>query len=152
MHGSSMGATPGRAHLEGMQHLDDHFPRLSAAYVMTALLGAFMAYLAINGVLHPVGAAHGYGVDLAAPADAFYLYVKADRDLAIAALLFGLLAYRRATPLLIVVGSLLLAPLGDAILVTSHHGLGYALSVHGTAIAYGIALLAVLWRVRRQAK
>jgi hypothetical protein len=141
-----------RAHLGGMQHLDDRFPRSSAAYVMTALLGGFMAFLAIRGVLDPVGAAHGFGADLTARPDAFYLYVKADRDLAIAAVVFGLLAYRHATPLLIVVGSLLIAPMGDAILVTAHRGLGYALSVHGTAVAYGIALLAVLWRARRHAR
>jgi uncharacterized protein DUF4267 len=147
-----MGSEAACAHLEGMQHLDDQFPRFSAAYVMTALLGTFMAFLAIRGVVDPISAAHGYGVDLAAPADAFYLYVKADRDLAIAALLFGLLAYRRATPLIIVVGSLLLAPLGDAILVTARHSLGYALAVHGSAVAYGIALVAVLARARRQAR
>jgi len=135
-----------------MQTLDDRFSRMSAAYVMTALLGAFMVFLAIRGTTDPVSAAHGFGVDLAAPADAFYLYVKADRDLAIAAAIFGLLAYRRATPLLIVVGSLLLAPLGDAILVTAHHGFGYAMAVHGSAIGYGLLLVAVLWRARGQVR
>jgi len=119
---------------------------------MTALLGAFMAFLAIRGALDPVGAAHGFGADLAAPLDGFFLQVKADRDLAIAAAIFGLLAYRRATPLLILVGALLLAPIGDAILVTGRHSLGYALAVHGSAVAYGLALLAVLWRTRGQAR
>ena len=147
-----MGSELQRAHLEDMQDLDDRFPRRSAAYIMTALLGIFMAYLAINGAVGPTSAAHGFGFDLAAPADAFYLYVKADRDLAIAIAIFGLLAYRRATPLLIVTCALLVAPICDGTLVTIHHGLGYALAVHGTAVAYGVALAAVLWRVRRQAR
>jgi hypothetical protein len=147
-----MGSRLDEAHLERMQHLDDRFPRASAAYVMTALFGTFMAFLAIRGFIDPIGAAHGFGKDLAAPADAFYLHVKADRDLAIAAAMFGLLAYRRATPLALMVGGLLIAPICDGTMVSIHHGLGYALSVHGTAVAYGVALVAVLWRVRRQAK
>lgn len=127
-------------------------PRLavrSLAFVLTAVLTAFMLFLAIRGALGAVDAAHGFGVDLAAPLDAFYLHVKADRDLAIGLALAALLAYRRATPLLLVVGALCVAPIIDCALVAAHGRVGYALGVHGSAAAFGVVLVALLARARR---
>jgi hypothetical protein len=115
---------------------------------MAALLGVFMVFLAVRGALDPLGAAHGFGADLAAPVDAFYLHVKAGRDLAIAAAIFGLLAYRRVTPLAILVATLLIAPICDAALVMHEGRIGYALEVHGSAVAYGAVLVALLRRAR----
>jgi hypothetical protein len=146
-----MVAESDRRHVWSMQDQPrDLIPVRSAAFVMAALLGAFMAFLAINGALDPLRAAAGYGVPLAAPADAFYLLVKAGRDLAIAAAVFGLLRYRHAKPLAILVGTLMLAPICDMSLVMHAGRTGYALAVHGSAVAYGAVLVALL--CRRQAR
>ncbi|HET9627689.1 MAG TPA: DUF4267 domain-containing protein [Kofleriaceae bacterium] len=128
-------------------------PRLrptSLAFVLSALLAGFMLYLAWFGGLHALDAARGFGVELAAPLDAFYLHVKADRDLAIGAVLVALLIYRRPTPLLLTVSALCIAPILDCALVAARGRLGYALAVHGSAAAFGFVLIALLARARRR--
>lgn len=129
---------------------DHRLPRRSLGFVLTAVLALFMLFLAVRAALDPIGAAHGFGVDLAAPLDAFYLYVKADRDLAIFGVLVALLIHGRTVPLLIAVGALCVAPIIDGSLVAAHGRLGYALAVHGSAVAYGFVLVALLLRARRQ--
>jgi len=126
--------------------------RRSVAFVLVAILTAFMAFLGVGGFLGPLGAAHGFGIDLVAPADAFYLLVKADRDLGIAVLLLGLLVYRRATPLAVVVAALCIAPLADCALslLDPRGHAGYALAVHGSAFLYGLATTVLLVRARRR--
>lgn len=131
---------------------DALIPRGSLAFVLVAILAAFMAWIGVNGFLDPLGAAHGFGIDLAAPADAFYLHVKADRDLSIAVLLVGLLMYRRAAPLTVVVAALCIAPLADCVLslLDARGHAGYALAVHGSAALYGIVTTALLVRAHRR--
>lgn len=124
--------------------------RSSTGFVLVAVLAAFMLFLGVKGFFDPVGAAHGFGTDLAAAADGFYLHVKADRDLAIGLMLVGLLAYRRITPLVITVATLCVAPVIDGTLVALHGRLGYALAVHGSAVAYGAITVAVLLRSQRR--
>lgn len=130
---------------------DALLPLRSVAFVLVAILAAFMLFLGVRGFFDPPGAAHGFGIDLAASADAFYLRVKADRDLAIGVLLVVLLVYRRVTPLALVVGALTPAPLADCTLsVLDPRGhAGYALAVHGSAVLYGIVTTALLVRARR---
>lgn len=131
---------------------DTLLPRGSVAFVLVAILAAFMAWIGVGGFLDPLSAAHGFGIDLVAPADAFYLHVKADRDLSIAVLLAGLLVYRRATPLAVVVAALCIAPLADCTLslLDARGHVGYALAVHGSAVLYGIVTTALLVRARRR--
>ena len=123
----------------------------SAPFVLTALVAAFMLFLAVRGAADAAGAAHGFGIDLASPLDAFYLHVKADRDLAIGAILVALLVYRRAVPLALLIGASTIAPVCDCLLVALEprgHA-GYALAVHGSAAAYGVVTTWLLVRASR---
>jgi hypothetical protein len=129
---------------------DSLLPRSAPGFVLVAALAAFMLFLGVRGFLDPIGAAHGFGADLAAAADGFYLHVKADRDLAIGLLLVALLAYRRLTPLVLAVATLFVAPIIDGTLVALHGRLGYALAVHGSAVAYGAITIAVLLRAAKR--
>lgn len=133
-----------------MTTTDHRLPRTSLAFILTVVLTAFMFVLAACAAFDPIGTAHGFGADLAAPLDAFYLHVKADRDFAIGLLLVGLLVYGRTTPLLIVCGALCVAPIVDCALVAARGLVGHALSVHGSAVAFGFVLVALLVRARRR--
>lgn len=133
---------------------DLRLPARSAAFVLVAVLAAFLVLLAVRGFLDPIAAAHGFGIDLAAPADAFYLHIKADRDLTLAAILVGLMVYRRAAPLALFVAAGCIAPVLDCAFVAHDprgHA-GYALAVHGSAAAYGAITLWLLWRAHRRAQ
>ncbi|HEU4730087.1 MAG TPA: DUF4267 domain-containing protein [Kofleriaceae bacterium] len=132
---------------------DLRLPARSAAFVLVAVLAAFLLSLAVLGLFDPVGAAHGFGIDLAAPADAFYLHIKADRDLTLTAILVCLIVYGRAAPLALFVAAACIAPVFDGALVAHDprgHA-GYALAVHGSAAAYGVITLWLLWRAHRRA-
>lgn len=129
---------------------DHRLPRTSLAFLLTAVLAAFMLFLAVRGATDPISAAHGFGADLAAPLDAFYLHVKADRDLAIAGVLVALLVHGRTTPLLLAVSALCVAPIIDGSLVAARGLVGYALGVHGSAVAFGVVIIALLVRARRR--
>jgi hypothetical protein len=132
---------------------DSRISPRSLPFVLVVILAAFLLLLAVLGALDPLGAAHGFGFDLAAPADAFYLHVKADRDLTLFAVLVALAIYRRPAPLALVVTVACIAPVIDGALVaTAPHGsLGYALGVHGSAVAFGVVTAALLWRAHRRA-
>jgi hypothetical protein len=132
---------------------DSRLSPRSLPFVLVVILAAFLLLLAVLGALDPLSAAHGFGFDLAAPADAFYLHVKADRDLTLFAVLVALAIYRRPAPLALVVAVACIAPVIDAALVSTapHGGLGYALGVHGSAAAYGVVTAALLWRAHRRA-
>src|SRR5437868_3297649 len=126
----------------------------SLPFVLVAILAAFLVLLAARAFFDPIGAAHGFGVDLAAPADAFYLHVKADRDLALFAVLVALAIYRRPAPLALFVAATCIAPVIDVTLVAldPHGSLGYALAVHGSAVVYGVVTAALLWRAHRRGR
>jgi hypothetical protein len=129
---------------------ESRLSRRSLPFVLVVLLAAFLLLLAVVGALDPVGAAHGFGVDLVAPADAFYIHVKADRDLALFAVLVALTIYRRPAPLALFTAATCIAPVVDCTLVALHGRLGYALAVHGSAAAYGMVTAALLWRAHRR--
>lgn len=130
---------------------DLRLPVRSLPYALVAILVAFLFFLAARA-LDPIAAAHGFGIDLAAPADAFYMHVKGDRDLALAAILLALLLYRRPAPLALFVAAACVAPVGDCLLVAlePRGSIGYALGVHGSAVAYGVVTAALLWRAHRR--
>ena len=126
----------------------------SLPFVLVVILAGFLLLLAATALFDPLGTAHGFGIDLAAPADAFYLRVKGDRDLTLTAILLGLLVRREAAPLALFVAACCIAPVIDASLVASdpRGDLGYALAVHGSAAAYGVVTAALLWRAHRRTR
>ena len=133
--------------------LSDRLSLRSLPFALVAILVVFLLLLAVRGFFDPLDAAHGFGVDLAAPADAFYLHVKGDRDLALALTLLALLIYRRPAPLALFVAAACIAPVLDACFVAFARGhAGYALAVHGSAAAYGVVTAALLGRAHRRAQ
>jgi len=140
------------SHLAAMTSpLDSRLSPRSLPFVLAVVLAAFLLLLAVRGWLAPLDAAHGFGIDLAAPVDAFYLYVKGDRDLTLTAILIALLVYRRPAPLALFVAAACVAPVIDGSLVAADprgHA-GYALAVHGSAAIYGVVTAALLWRAHR---
>ena len=120
----------------------------SAAYVMTALLAAFLFVLAIRGFLQPVAAASGFGIALADASDAAWLYVKAGRDLSVGLMVCALLASRDRTAVFGLLLASLVIPLNDGLQVVLHDRtrLAYALAVHGSAVLFGVVTLVLLRR------
>jgi len=70
---------------------------------LCAVLALFLFWLAYRAGFEPAAAASSFGVAVRDPADLFYVFVKADRDLASALAVLALLVYgdRRALGLLI---------------------------------------------------
>jgi len=135
--------------MAGMSNDKPLVPR-SAAFVLTALLALFMFFLAVRGFFQDVDAATGFGLPLAATADAAWLHVKAGRDLAVGLLFVWLLVLRHRGALFGVLASTLVIPLNDGLQVVARDGarVAYALGVHGSAFAFGVLVLVLLWRGR----
>lgn len=82
------------------------------------------------------------------------IHVKADRDLTLGLALLGLLLYRRALPLALLVAAGTVAPVFDcALSLADPRGhVGYALAGHGSAVLYGLVTLwLLLWPAVRSA-
>jgi hypothetical protein len=128
--------------------MDNSLKTRSLEFYLTVGLILFLALLAFRGFWVPLDAARGFGIPLAHSADAFYLHVKADRDLSTAVALTLLLVLRQRRALAAFVAAALVQPICDAALVISdpRGDLAYALAVHGSAVLYGMLLLAVLVR------
>jgi hypothetical protein len=138
-----------RHHLGGMSSWKPLAPR-SAAFVLTAVLALFMFFLALRAFLQPEDAAAGFGLPLAASADAAWLHVKGGRDLAVGVLLTWLLALRERGALFVVIASALVIPVNDGLQVVARDGtrIAYALGVHGSAAAFAVVVLFLLRRGR----
>ncbi|MEO7733862.1 MAG: DUF4267 domain-containing protein [Kofleriaceae bacterium] len=119
----------------------------TAAYVLTAVLAAFLLFLGLYGFLSPVAAARGFGIPLADPADAVYIAIKAGRDLGIGAMVIALLISGRRGPLFGLIAASVIIPLNDCAQVMATGRVGYGLAVHASAAAYG---LVILWLLRRR--
>lgn len=122
----------------------------SAAFVLSAIVALFMYVLAAQGFFNAHDAATGFGLPLAASADAAWLHVKGGRDLAIGLLLTWLLATRNRAALFAVMATTLVIPLNDCLQVFARDQarLGYALAVHGSAAAFCVLVLLLLRRAR----
>jgi uncharacterized membrane protein len=111
--------------------LETEFVMTIAATVLTALLGATLAWIGLRFLLRPEQAATGYGVPASAGGDAgAYLSIKGVRDG-----MFGVLSLiLLATASHAAIGWFLLAaaviPFGDMVIVLRHHG--------SRAVAYGV--------------
>ncbi|APR87894.1 hypothetical protein A7982_13243 [Minicystis rosea] len=123
----------------------------SPSFILGALGGAFMLFLAVRGFAQPVAAAQGFGLPLFDVGDAVLLYIKAGRDLGIGLMFVGLLALRMRVALGVVTLASSVMPLVDC-LVTSISGrvsISYALMVHGSAVIYCVvAAVVMLWTPR----
>lgn len=124
------------------------FSRLEIGLV--ALLGLFLAFLAIRGFVAPAEAVRGFGIPVVDSADLFYLRVKADRDLSSTAVLFLLLALGERRALGVFVAIATVQPLCDlALSLNDARGhASYAFPVHGSAALYCVVLSALLLRRR----
>jgi hypothetical protein len=116
--------------------------------VLTGALAAFMLFLGVRGFLAPESAARGFGIPLADAADAVYVHIKAGRDLSIGVMLAALLAMRQRAALTAMIAASMIMPLNDCaqVIASAPGRVGYALAVHGSAVAYGVVLLVLLWR------
>jgi hypothetical protein len=112
-------------------------------------LAAFLLFLSVRAIFDPVGAADGFGLPVSS-ADAIpWLRIKADRDLSLGLILVTLILgrHRRLFGAVALVSAV--SPSIDGLTVISHgmRSVGYALSVHGSAVLYCLAL--GFWLLRR---
>jgi hypothetical protein len=121
----------------------------SPSALLAWALAAFMLFLSVRGLLDPAGAADGFGLPIRS-ADAIpWLRIKADRDLSLGLILVVLILgrWRRLFGGVALVSAV--SPTIDALTVIGHgmRSVAYALSVHGSAVVYCLALGAwLLWR------
>ena len=121
----------------------------SPSALLAWALAAFLLFLSVRGLFDPASAADGFGLPIRS-ADALpWLRIKADRDLSLGLILVVLLLgrWRRLFGLVALVSAV--SPTIDALTVIGHgmRSVGYALSVHGSAVVYCLALGAwLLWR------
>ncbi|WP_342380055.1 DUF4267 domain-containing protein [Myxococcus stipitatus] len=119
----------------------------SPTALFTLLLGAFLLFLSIQGAMDPIRAARGFGLTDSGSEVIPWLYVKAGRDLGLALAMFALVAIRQRKAAGVFVLATIVMPTVDALTVL-HGGasLAFALSVHGSAVVYGVVLAAALLR------
>ena len=121
----------------------------SPSALLAWALAAFMLFLSVRGLFDPVGAADGFGLPIRS-ADALpWLRIKADRDLSLGLILLVLILgrWRRLFGVIALVSAV--SPTVDALTVLGHgaRSVGYALSVHGSAVLYCLGLGAwLVWR------
>jgi hypothetical protein len=120
----------------------------SPSALLAFALVAFLFLLSALAAFDPVAAADGFGLPVTAPDALPWLRIKAGRDLGLGLMLLTVLLLRQPR----VFGAMSLVsvviPLVDAVTVMSHgaRSIGYALSVHGSAVVYGLLLGAWLLR------
>ncbi|WP_141325672.1 DUF4267 domain-containing protein [Myxococcus sp. AB025B] len=113
----------------------------SPTALFTLLLGGFMLYLSVGGLLNPVEVARGFGLPLTGTEAIAWMSVKAGRDFGIALALFGLVAARQRKAAGIFVVASVVMPVTDALTVMGQGvSFAYAFAVHGSAAIYGICL------------
>jgi hypothetical protein len=121
----------------------------SPSAVLTAVLAAFLVWLAVSALLDPTAAAYRYGASLASTADDTWLYVKAGRDFGLAIMLTTLLVARERRAVGLFVLAACAIPIADFVIVTRHgEHVGYALAVHGSSVLYQVLLGVGLLRHR----
>jgi hypothetical protein len=112
-------------------------------------LAAFLLFLSVRGLFVPFDAADGFGLPIHS-ADALpWLRIKADRDLAVGLIFVALILGRHRRLFGVVALVSAVSPTVDALTVIGHGArtVGYALAVHGSAVAYCLALGAwLVWR------
>ena len=112
-------------------------------------LAAFLLFLSVRALFDPVGAADGFGVPISGADALTWVRIKADRDLGLGLILVAVILgrHRRLFGAVALVSAV--SPVIDALSVIGHgvRSVGYALSVHGSAVLYCLALGSwLLWR------
>lgn len=132
------------------RHSNMSWTLTSPTAVLTLLLGAFMLFLSIRGVLDPTSAAAGFGLPLSGTEAIPWMHVKAGRDLGIGLALVALVGIRQRQAAGVFVLACLVMPTVDALTAVHEGGtsLAMALAVHGSAAAYGVVLAFALLRRR----
>ncbi|WP_163991050.1 DUF4267 domain-containing protein [Pyxidicoccus caerfyrddinensis] len=119
----------------------------SPTAVFTLLLGAFMLFLSINSRVDPVSAARGFGLPLSGSEALPWMSVKSGRDLGIGLAIVALVVTRQRLAAGLFVLTSIVMPVVDALTVLkAGASLALALSVHGSAVVYGVVLAAALLR------
>lgn len=114
----------------------------SPSALLAFALAAFLLFLGVRGLFDPVGAADGFGLPIHS-ADALpWLRIKADRDLALGLILATVILGRHRRLFGVVTLVSALSPTVDGLTVIGQgmRSVGYALSVHGSAVVYCLAL------------
>jgi hypothetical protein len=121
----------------------------SPSALLAWALAAFLLFLSVRGLLDPVGAADGFGLPIRSDGALPWLRIKADRDLTLGLILVVLILQRLRRLFGMVALVSAVSPTIDALTVIGHgmRSIGYALSVHGSAVVYCLALGAwLVWR------
>ena len=117
----------------------------SPTALLTLLLGAFMLFLSIRTRIDPVGAARGFGLPLSGDDALPWLSVKSGRDLGLGLAFVALVVARQRLAAGLFVLASMVMPVVDALTVLKGGAsLAFALSVHGSAVVYGVVLGAAL--------
>lgn len=121
----------------------------SPSALLAWALAAFMLFLSVRALFDPVGAAAGFGVPISSADALAWVRIKADRDLGVGLILVAVILGRRRRLFGAVALVSAASPAIDALAVIGHgmRSVGYALSVHGSAVLYCLALGSwLLWR------
>jgi hypothetical protein len=121
----------------------------SPSALLAWALAAFLLFLSVRGLLDPAGAADGFGLPFHGDDALPWVRIKADRDLSLGLILVALILGRRRRLFGAVALVSAVSPTIDVWTVIGHgmRSVGYALSVHGSAVVYCLALGAwLLWR------
>jgi hypothetical protein len=123
----------------------------SPSALLAWALAAFLLFLSARTAFDPVGAADGFGLPIRSVDALPWLRIKADRDLGLGLILVALIFGRRRRLFGAVALVSAVSPSVDALTVIDHgmRSVGYALSVHGSAVLYCLALGS--WLLRRSA-
>jgi len=121
----------------------------SPSALLAWALAAFMLFLGVRALFDPVAAADGFGIPVRGADALAWVRIKADRDLGVGLILVALILgrHRRLFGAVALVSAV--SPVVDALTVIGHgmRSVGYALSVHGSAVLYCLALGSwLLWR------
>jgi hypothetical protein len=121
----------------------------SPAALLAWALAAFLLFLGVRALFDPVGAAAGFGLPISSADALAWVQIKADRDLGVGMILVAVILGRRCRLFGAVALVSAVSPAVDALCVIGHgmRSVGYALSVHGSAVLYCLALGSwLLWR------
>ena len=121
----------------------------SKSALLAWALAAFMLFLAVRALFDPVGAAAGFGLPVSSADALAWVHIKADRDLGVGLIFVAVILGRSRRSFGAVALVSAVSPVVDALSVIDHgmRSVGYALSVHGSAVVYCLALGSwLLWR------
>lgn len=114
----------------------------SPSALLAWTLAAFMLFLGVRAFFDPAGAAAGFGLPMSSADALAWVQIKADRDLGVGLIFVAIILGRSRRIFGAVALVSAVSPVVDALSVMAHgmRSVGYALSVHGSAVVYCLAL------------